>query len=70
MNSDFFVFKENSGIVTASYYNKWSNFQRDVANLIIENKELLLQDAKIVLDLGCGTGNMTDVLVKHLYYCS
>ncbi|XP_031555458.1 uncharacterized protein LOC116292314 [Actinia tenebrosa] len=56
--------KGSSG--AASYYNRWSSFQRDVAHQVLDNQELQLQDAKLVLDLGCGTGNMTAALLEHL----
>lgn len=58
------LFKGSSG--AAVYYNKWSKFQRDVAHQVLDNQELQLQDAKLVLDLGCGTGNMTAALLEHL----
>lgn len=37
-----------------------------MAKQVLDNQELQLQDAKLVLDLGCGTGNMTAALLEHL----
>ncbi len=65
---DYFKIK-NSFNKSALYYDKWANVQKKCAEIIIDKLEKFnLKKVNNILELGCGTGNLTKLIDEKIQY--